>query len=360
VSRLSRTCRRLRDIFQPLLFQCYSDEYPGRSVRHLIRLGRTLAARPDLARHMKFLMFWEASVELDASDKAIVNDGIMQLGLPPIPEHWNVNGEGEYRLIPLELVLAHTRNLEYLRMPLDCDWNLCLIPQLIKSRPPFLAKLKALEVHHYFIAGDRFDVSIDAVDAIAHAAPNLDSLCLPSPNWNYGASPAPLAHLRRLYFQANCNINPEHLTAMFESAPKLEVLALHWNALDDAYDFVDDRRTTDAWEAIERRKDTLREIRLDIRSDTEHGDGERDSLKDFEKLEVLMVNGHALDALREVWVRRNRNTRAESFLSTLFPPSIREVTFWGLDGVKMQAAMLRFAKVVAVGRYPKLERVVLA
>jgi hypothetical protein len=305
---------------------------------------------------MKFVMLREPHEELDATYKEIVQDSISQLGLPPIPDHWNIDGEGQYHLIPLEIVLANTPNLEYLRMPVDYGWNLCLLPQLLKSRPPFLTKLKGFEVTHYFIAGDRFDVSIDAV---ARAAPNLEMLSLPSPSWDYGDAPTPLTNLQRLYFQSGCNINPDHLSSMLDSAPKLEVLALHWDALNDAYDDVEDRRTTDAWDALEKRKDSLREIRLDIRDDTEEGEGERDSLKDFERLEVLKVNWHALKPLRAAWKRKHQFAKLDSFLSTMFPPSIKEVTFWALDSEEMKAAMLRFAKVVAVGRYPNLQSVVL-
>jgi hypothetical protein len=308
---------------------------------------------------MRFLMFREPCQDLEPTNRRFVQDSVIQLGLPPVPDHWDIVGDPEFRLLPLELVLAHTPNLEYLRIPLDYDWNLHLLPQLIKTLPPFLPKLKALEVSHYFIAGDRFDVNMDAIDTIIRAAPNLDSLCLPSPSC--GGGPAvPMPNLRRLYFQDECSISPEALTALLKAAPKLEVLALRWAAMADAYDNCDDRRTTDAWDAVERRKDSLRDLRLDVRSDTEQGDGERDLLRDFEKLEVLKVNGHALSALREAWVRKNRHAKVDSFLSAMFPPSIQEVTFWQPDEDEIRAAMLRFAKVVSVGRYPNLKGVVIA
>jgi hypothetical protein len=108
------------------------------------------------------------------------------------------------------------------------------------------------------------------------------------------------------------------------------------------------------------RKDTLRELRLDIRNDTAQGEGERESLRDFERLEVLKVDGTALETLRRAWRGRYRLAKVDSFLSAFFPPSIREVTFWRLDGQEMEAAMLRLAKVVAVGRYPNLKSEVLA
>jgi len=78
-------------------------------------------------------------------------------------------------------------------------------------------------------------------------------------------------------------------------------------------------------------------------------------------LEVLMVDGRALGALRGAWKERNQHVTVDSFLSDMFPASIRDVTFWRLDGVEMRDAMVRFAQVVALGNsYPNLKSVVLA
>ncbi|KAK4155860.1 hypothetical protein C8A00DRAFT_41592 [Chaetomidium leptoderma] len=341
MSRLSRTCKRLRDIVQPVVFSCYPGSASERPVHQLILLAQTLMARPDLAQHMKFLMFRDPLETLNAADRKSVQDAIVHLGLPAVPDHWNTDGEGECRLLPLELVLTYTPNLEFLRLPLDYDWNLHLLPQLVQTRPAFLTKLQTLDVFHFFIAGDRFDASMSAVDAIVQAAPNLDSLCLPSLNWSYADTVSPLSNLRRLYFQSNCYMSPRMLTKMLQAAPRLEVLAVHWDAMVDGYDYAEGGRATEAWGAVEHRKDSLRELRLDLRDDMDPGEGGRDSLKDFEK-------------------RNNMHARVDCFLSAMFPASIREVTLWRLDGREMKAAMLRFAKVVAVGRYPKLESVVLA
>ena len=361
VSRLSRTCKPLRDVVQPVVFQCYPD-FGQRPVHRLISFVRTLVARPDLRHHVRFLMFTEAGhTDLDPADNHFVHTTTTRLGLPDLPDHWNDGCEPDYRLLPLELALAHTPNLEYLRMPLDYDWNFHLLPQLATSQhPPSLTHLKAIEVCQFFIAGDRFDACTDPVETLALLAPNLDSLCLPDPNWLGGGAFAPLPNLRRLYWQAPCSANMEQMAGMLEAAPRLEVLALPWDAMADYDDCCDDRTTTEVWDAVAVRKDTLRELRLDVRDDTPHGEGERESLRDFERLEVLRVDGHALETLRRAWKRGNRVARVDSFLSGFFPPSIREVTFWRLDGAEMEAAMLRLAKVVAVGRYPNLRRVVLA
>ncbi|KAL2134840.1 hypothetical protein VTI74DRAFT_10736 [Chaetomium olivicolor] len=361
LSRLSKTCRRLRDIVQPMVFHCFTD-WGRTSLPRMIRLVRTLKERPDLGQHIKSIAHTEPFAgDLDPENKKFIEDAIVDLGIPAVPKWWNVDGEGQYRLLPFEVLLTLTPNLETLDLPLDCDWDMHVIPQLVKTRPPFLTKLTDIKVSHFFIAGDRWDVSFDAVAALLAAAPNVYTLCLPSPSSGaVGGSVLPLANLHRLLFQVNCFISPELLTDMLDSAPQLEMVALHWDALADAYDSCEDRRTTDAWNALERRRDTLGEIRLDIRNDTEHGVTERSSMADFEKLEVLAVDGHALHSLRQAWRRKNGQARVDAFFSQFFPPSIREVTIWNPDAAELKGAMLRFAKVAGVGRYPNLKSVVLA
>lgn len=363
VSRLSRTCKPLRDVVQPFVFQCYPD-YGSRPAHRLISFVRTLIARPDLRHHVRVLTFTEdGRAGLDLADKQLVHTTAVQLGLSDLPDYWSE--EHDYRLLPLELALVHTPNLEYLRMPLDYDWTFHLLPRLAEAaHPPSFPRLKAIEVREYFIAGDRFDASTEPVETLARLAPNLDSLCLPDPNWldcggGDGAF-APLPSLRRLYWQQPCSANMKQMAGLLAGAPRLEVLALPWDAMAAYDDFCDDRTTTEAWDAVAVRKDTLRELRLDVRCDTAQGEGERDSLRDFERLEVLKVDGTALETLRRAWKRKNGRAKVDSFLSTFFPPSIREVTFWRPDGREMEAAMLRLAKVAAVGRYPNLKSVVLA
>ncbi|KAJ4294925.1 hypothetical protein N0V88_005164 [Collariella sp. IMI 366227] len=311
LSVISRTCRTLRDIAQPLVFHCFSD-WGGSNLSRLIRLIRTLKKRPDLAQYVKSIAHTiPFAGDLDAENKKVVEDAITDLGLPPVNQYWNIDGEGEYRLLSLEVLLTMTHNLEALQLPLDYDW--------------------------------RLHATASTTDYITPSTPLL-----------------PFTNLHRLLFHANCAVDPAYLAHMLTSAPQLEVVALHWAALADVEEDCEDRRTTDAWDALERRRDTLREIRLDIRNDVEHGRTERCSLADFERLEVLAVEGHALWSLREAWERRNRGARAVEFLAEFFPSSIREVKFWSPDAGELMPAMLKFAKAVAVGRYPNLRRVVIA
>ncbi len=138
-------------------------------------------------------------------------------------------------------------NRETFHVPLDYDWDLHVLPQLVKTIRPFLTELSILEVSHYFIAGHRFDVSIDAVATLSVVAPSLHTLCLPSPNTGLPEpKPLTLANLCRLPFMPTANyINPEGLTWLLNLALWLEVIALDWDALVDADDYCDVPRVTD-------------------------------------------------------------------------------------------------------------------
>ena len=93
---------------------------------------------------------------------------------------------------------------------------------------------------------------------------------------------------------------------------------------------------------------------MDVRANTPHCEGRRESLGDFERLEVLKVNGHALDALGRAWRGKHQQVEhlrgeGDALLWTLLPSSTREVVFCGFDGVEIQAAMLELTRTDAVG-----------
>jgi hypothetical protein len=323
-------------------------------------------------------MFNDADSRLHPTHKQLFQDSIAQLGFPAVPHFWDDDKvDPAHRLLPLELVLAHTPNLEYLRMPLACHWTLRLLPHLANTRPHLLTRLRFLEILHYNVIGDPFDISMDAVQAVTDVAPNLDALCLPEGRPRYIRGFRALPGLRQLVWQAlvaGCAADMDMLVDMLDAAPRLETLVLPWDGRQEEplgaaanYYYSDDdderpdRRTSDVWAAIARRRDSLRELSLDVRADTPHGEGQRQSLRDFERLEVLRVNGHALGPLRVAWRAEHERAGGDGFLSTLLPPSIREVVFWGLDAGEMQTAVLAFAKTVAVGGCcPNLKSVVLA
>ncbi|KAK3307827.1 uncharacterized protein B0T15DRAFT_522714 [Chaetomium strumarium] len=209
------------------------------------------------------------------------------------------------------------------------------------------------------------------VDALVQAAPNLHCLCLGSTE--YDASrlsfpTAPLINLRRLFFDVSCNLHSTLLTEIVSNAPKLEFLALHWAGFTRMYEMrfhsgeAVVRCTTGVWDVIQTCRDSLRELRVHISDYIKSKvPEERDSPRDFRRLEVLKLNDHALSALYDAWKKKNRYTgEPDSFLSSILPPMIREVTFWDLKGLAMRAAMQSFARVAAFGPFRYLEKVTVA
>ncbi|KAK0622481.1 hypothetical protein B0T14DRAFT_388518, partial [Immersiella caudata] len=114
--------------------------------------------------------------------------------------------------------------------------------------------------------------------------------------------------LKMLEFDEVCGINEELLRKMVESAPELEVFGLVWNPTGDAYNWSGEGTAADVWKALGLRRETLREVRVDILREEELEVGKLGwwSLEGFRKLEVLKVGELALEVLREAWRERGR------------------------------------------------------
>lgn len=334
LSRLSRTCRRLRNVVQPVVFHRLHD-MDSSPARRLQFLG-VLVARPDLARNVKSLSFTEPgdNEELTDTDRQFVEGLVDRLGLPPLPRRWHVGELSEQRLILIELIVIRTPNLEVLEIPLHLDWDMAVVRDQATVTRPFLQKLRRLQIEHFYIDGDgykadRYTVAMHPIEALLLEAPNLEELWIPTVEGFKDSYP--LNNLRHIEFQEfYCTVDSVPLRNILASCPRLEIFALHWGALltDYGYNDTRGRHAADAWSALEQRIDTLREIRFDIVCDEMPlGDSNLCSLQDFCRLEVLKVDLHALGVLRQAWLRDNPRARIDSFLEQLLPASIREVTF---------------------------------
>jgi hypothetical protein len=332
--------------------------------------------RPDLGCYMReFSLLYPDNYyayypHANEADRRIVEEAVVKLGAPPLPSGWYIDyveDKLKFWLLPVELALFHTPNLERLEISLGADWNLHLMDNLIRTRPPFFTQLKSLLTKaitwpYYDDDEDHSStspVSIARIDSLICAAPNLHDLYLPSAVYDISFPTTPLTNLRRLFFGFGCVINPKFLTEILSNAPELEFLALHWsNVPEGYYNIGDDRPIPGVWDIIEPCRHSLRELRLHIDEwlVDSRGGGTRESLCDFPRLEVLKVNNYALDVLYDAWMRKNRHIcRSDEFLSSIFPPGIREVMFWDLCELTMLAAMQRFASISGV--YRDLERV---
>ncbi|GAB1319432.1 hypothetical protein MFIFM68171_09642 [Madurella fahalii] len=181
---------------------------------------------------MKSLVLTETQphTNLSGMDRHFVQQIIAQLGHPSHSDYWPYHWI-EHRFLLVELVLIYASSLEALTFPLYAEWELGVVRhQAIK---PFLPKLKCLAVTLPSYTGYRYTLSTHQIESLLLAAPNLEELRTPTLT---GPSPqlSLLANLRRLEFWGNCCVAPEILDDIIISCPYLEVVALHWDALDDA------------------------------------------------------------------------------------------------------------------------------
>ncbi|KAK5657377.1 hypothetical protein OQA88_2947 [Cercophora sp. LCS_1] len=386
LSRLSRTCRRLLSLVQPLVFTVLSRNEIPRATQ--IKLLRTLHSRPDLALHLQYLSIsspYLTSYEPDLvpSDMTYIANLFTSLNLSLPSQIANLTPESllsspTARLFLIELILLHTPNLTHLHLPFNTEWELPILSRLAKQKPVgsnLLPKLRHLHISHYYISGDRFDVPFHEIISLCAMAQGVEELWTYNPGSDFGLGSGnegggvvyPLRKLKRLEFDDVCGVNEELLYNMVESAPELEVFGLVWNPAGDTYNWSGEGTVADVWKALGLRRETLREVRLDVlRSDDDLEVGRLGwwSLEGFVKLEVLKMGEFALDVLREAWRERRRFLGFQGvddggFVRGLLPRRIKEVTLWEPDGA-LVGGMKALAEAVRQGEYPDLKQVVVA
>ena len=397
ISRLSRTCSRLRDIIQPLVFTAFAPESDTSIWCQILPLIYTLSLRPDLAQHLKYIDLADIDCgdPLSQHDIYLLNSITTKLNLQPSDPviFSNLN---PFPII--ELLLLHTPNLIHLQLTLSDDWSPLFLPAIYaNSTPTILPHLTTLTLSHHCICHYRWDLGLSNFLAIIHAAaPNLRHLSTDNPGGEittkFGQSTAvcrprelalELPNLTHLEFDRVCYLLPDVLRGIVAAAPNLEVFSLStgsaWEGVWDRNGNGDDRDCTvaDVWEVVWLRRGTLKELRVDVICDSGEWEGEggdmgmraklegcSGSLKEFKQLEVLKVGGYALEVLEKEGKRSNgeNGVDRDGFVGSLLPSSIREVTFWEPEGSWMMA-WRRLAEVVAllkVERYPNLLSVVVA
>jgi hypothetical protein len=166
----------------------------------------------------------------------------------------------------------------------------------------------------------------------------------------------PLENLRYLEFKEDCMNDPPLLKDILASCPKLEVLVLQWDPLGDHYFFSESICVMDIWMALAEVRKTIREIRLEVRSYLPLGDGDRWSIQDFDKLQVLKVNGHAVSALLQNWKAMNPHMETQSFLQQFLPASIENFVLWDPDAAYIPD-LSNLANSVSGGHYPRLKSI---
>ncbi|RHZ63620.1 uncharacterized protein CDV56_108708 [Aspergillus thermomutatus] len=358
LSRLSRTCRRLRNVCQPLLFDHYHQA--SKSMTRLLSFLRTLDARPDLAKCVTSLDFHEPGQcdTLNDEDRQLVESCIAGLGLPQLPVDWHNYLGVERRLILTELVVASCPNLEVLRVPMNPEWMVGVLDSLPKDL--VFARLKKLDVWHYYISGDHMAIAYRKIRGLLHAAPNLEHLRLPSIEMFYpGKAGVPTFEKLTDLDLGEGAPPPYFLKCALERCPRLRKFRLHWVNSDGYDEDSEEWSPLDGWRALQHVQSSVREITFEAGIEFPDGDSLEEgvsTLRDFVHLEILKVSGVALQALYKVWAHHTRNGSMERFVYQVFPSTITELTLWDPDASLIEAVLL-LAREAAREPYPHLARI---
>ncbi|KAK5656917.1 hypothetical protein OQA88_3439 [Cercophora sp. LCS_1] len=395
ISRLSRTCRRLRDVIQPLVFTAFAPIGHVPLCPQILQLTHTLSLRPDLAHCLEYIDLAGVFSEdpLSKNDIDLLNSIITKLDFRPLA--WGAFSNPN-PLPVIELLLLHCPNLVRLELALSEEWRPLFLPAIYRRQASannnnntgtptsILPRLVTLTLAHHCITRYRWELGLPSFLTILRAAaPNLGYLSTDNPGGEIQAATTmlghslypPLANLVHLEFDRVCSLQPDVLRGIVAAAPSLQVFAL---SAGDSWDDLDECTVVDVWEAVWLRRGTLREVRLDIVYNKSPGEnrgarlelelgglGWSGSLEEFRRLEILKVGHYALRVLEEA-CRRSENgvdggVHGDGFVENLLPSSIREVTFWEPEG-RWAVALQLLAEAVAWNpeRYPDLLSVVVA
>ena len=426
ISSLSRTCKPLRDIVQPLVFTAFAPDSQATctSCVQILQLIHALNLRPDLAQYLKYIDLTEADWgdPLSQNEIDLLKWIVTKLNFEPLPP-WDTISKPDNNPLPIiELLLFHSPNLVRLELALSDEWRPVFSPAIyrryaastnIDEMAPciILPRLVTLTLTHYCISEYYWELGLTNFLTVLHAAaPNLRYLCTDNPGdetkavtvtsttsstttmsgggYNNSIYYPPLTNLLRLEFDCVCSLRKDVLRGIVAAAPGLQVFSLSttcvspssdpnpsisWDLTnDDPESSVPGECTVlDVWEVLHLRKETLREIRLDIMHDMRPGgiiaQDKQDeefsgSLDEFRRLKVLKVGNYALKVLEELWKRRaGSGNGGGGFLENLLPSCIREVAFWEPEKSWI-VPLERLARVMALNpqRYPDLLSVIVA
>lgn len=363
LSRLSRTNRQFRDIAQRLVFRHFNGT---RDKSRLVSFLRALHRRPDLAQAVQQLDLCDPGLEgsdLSSLEMRFIHALLCGLSLTPVHPQWSPNdGDPETRLLLPQLILLHTRNVQNVHLAIENGNGLSFLRQIHDAQPNeiIFPKLTSLDITLLYIAGDNFDVPLDEIAcAIFPLAPNLTHLSLPSFEGHYNPNPLfppkkpyALQSLRHLSMGPTCAASPELLGHLLTSSPSLQSIRMHWDPIAQHYDSTEGWTVARMWETLRTHcvggGKNLRELNLYIgdtaelgtlpadwrwtpRKDTIEGGG-GGLLGNFESLEVLRIENHALEVMRAAVQAANSYVEEDELFIELLPLGIRKVVFWNLEG----------------------------
>ncbi|KAL2024923.1 hypothetical protein VTK56DRAFT_3622 [Thermocarpiscus australiensis] len=243
LASLARTCRTLYDIVNPVLYQ---------QPRVSVRLIRTLADRPDLAGHVRNLLFPDCFEELSAEDESFVLDLASRYTWVDNPHH--NGGPAEYLKDEPDdflssLLIAMCPNVESLSIGCGYFYSFPFV------QPGSLPRLKYLHVAH---TDTELGTSLANSMAICRAAPDLEVL---EGFMISHVGSLPLQNVRELFLW-NSAISHIQLRKLLRSCPRLESFGYEaGGATSGDYQFL----PADAERIIARYAPQLKRLELDLR-----------------------------------------------------------------------------------------------
>ena len=350
LASLSRTCKALRDVAQPVLSH---DLNP----RSHIRLIRTLLARPDLAACARTLCNDGCLADLRDDDHPILEAAAARLGIA-LPEGWELEPDDNADAVQsrvFDVLLALVPGLD----TLGYTRYMNLTPtELLVGSDTALPSLRRLHVSYWDTEGG-FDLG--ECRELLRLAPSLEYL---GARMCYAVRPGlALANVRALHLQYSY-LGVQDLQDAVRACPLLEEFSYKsgGSAVSQYTDGRAEFVPAEAMRELETRKATLRRLDLDFDSgcgeylhffdshvEADHAMG---SLAGFPLLEMLLVPPEYFFGEDE-W---ESSDMVEDLIEML-PPSLR---FLGLHG-KLDPFPSPEGLAEAIGRgvFPNLAKVVL-
>ena len=352
---LSRTCRLLCALAQPLL---YHDAAP----RSAFRLLRTLVARPHLAALVRGLRNDHGdSTNPDPADvPAVADAAASRLGMG-LPLYWMERPWDSFQPYVWEMLLGLTApRLEALRYVFSRHDHVMLGntltgPGISKQRGgavPF-PRLRRLWIGYPNTEG-RVYRGIDSLRPVLAAAPRLEALT--ACNCDGIGFGLPLAGLRELRFSRSF-LKASDVTGALAACPGLESFAYEWVGLAIRGTFAG-IQPGQAWEALRTCAGTLRSLSLDFGDRPVahehlalHPRKKMGSLVEFRVLERLTVSPGVFtdDAGRVDRVGFHNSTE----LVQMLPPSLRVLSLPG-NGDDEYKGPIQLVEAKRQGQFPHL------
>lgn len=333
LSHLSKTCRKMRDIAQPVL-------YHDVRVVELWLFLRTIMARPDLAAQVQcfhqydpFMYFSSEDMDETASSQALEvqkHDWVRQFeGTEAL------GGDADIERWLLDSTLALLTSAKQLII------DICLNERYAWGASAKFLSVKYLVLDHVTRLGDGY------LSDFLSTMPRLEKLSIAVK----GNMPErlPLAEVRCLEIWGE-ELSEAALGAIVGSCPRLERFAYHMGMGQEAITWKPVQRT------LRQCRKTLRHVEITFKpyyfGENRHLEYGLGSFRDFDQLESLFINakGFHTDALNDrVPMFPARMSQLVDFL----PESVRHIRFYGLqrkwDGIGM------LTQAVSEGHFPRLK-----